>query len=107
VLRTTTGIATVIGVDQRFADIGDGRREPEHGVTAYADVEDALPHVDAQPDVNVIFDLAPHSCLSRACCLDLVERDFRCLDHLGLNADKASENCCFLCPYHMYQHLSG
>jgi hypothetical protein len=34
-------------VDQRFADIGDGRREPEHGITAYADIEDALPRVDA------------------------------------------------------------
>ena len=46
-LRSTTGIATVIGVDQRFAEIGDGRREPEHGVAAYADIDDALPHVDA------------------------------------------------------------
>jgi hypothetical protein len=45
VLRTATGIPTVIGVDQRFAEIGDGRREPEHGVTANADVEDALPGV--------------------------------------------------------------
>ena len=45
VLRTATGVPTVIGVDQRFAEIGDGRREPEHGVTAYADVEDALPGV--------------------------------------------------------------
>jgi predicted dehydrogenase len=47
VLRSTTGVATVIGVDQRFAQIGDGRREPEHGITAYADIEDALPRVDA------------------------------------------------------------
>ena len=47
VLRSTTGVATVIGVDQQFAEIGDGRREPEHGVTAYADIDDALPHVDA------------------------------------------------------------
>jgi predicted dehydrogenase len=47
VLRSTTGVTTVIGVDQRFAQIGDGRREPEHGVTAYADIDDALPHVDA------------------------------------------------------------
>ena len=47
VLRSTTGVATVIGVDQRFAQVGDDRREPEHGVTAYAFIEDALPHVDA------------------------------------------------------------
>jgi Oxidoreductase family, NAD-binding Rossmann fold len=30
-----------------FAETGDGRRKAEHGLTAYADVEDALPHVDA------------------------------------------------------------
>jgi len=47
VLRSTTGVSTVIGVDQRFAQIGDGRREPEHGITAYADIEDALPRADA------------------------------------------------------------
>jgi predicted dehydrogenase len=47
VLRSTTGVAAVVGVDQRFAEIGDGRREPEHGITAYADIGDALPQVDA------------------------------------------------------------
>ena len=47
VLRSTTAVSAVIGVDQRFAAVGDGRREPEHGITAYADLEEALPHVDA------------------------------------------------------------
>ncbi len=47
VLRSTTGVTTVIGVDQRFSKIGDGRKEPEYGITAYADIEDALPRVDA------------------------------------------------------------
>jgi predicted dehydrogenase len=47
VLRSTTGVAAVIGVDERFASIGDGRREPEDGLTAFADIEDALPEVDA------------------------------------------------------------
>lgn len=47
VLRSTTGVGTVIGVDQRFAQIGDGRKEPEHGIAAYADIDDALSHVDA------------------------------------------------------------
>lgn len=47
VLRSTTGVAGVIGVDQRFERIGDGREGPENGITAYADLEDALPHVDA------------------------------------------------------------
>jgi hypothetical protein len=88
-------MATVVGVDQRFADISDGRLEPEHGVTAYADIEDALPH------------LTPHFCPSRSCCPDLVDRDARCLELWGLNADNTSESRCFLCPYDMYQHLSG
>jgi predicted dehydrogenase len=47
VLRSTTGVATVIGIDQRFAQIGDGRKEPEHGIAAYAGIDDALSHVDA------------------------------------------------------------
>lgn len=47
VLRSTTGVSTVIGVDQRYAQIGDGRQESEHGIATYADFEDALTHVDA------------------------------------------------------------
>jgi predicted dehydrogenase len=47
VLRSTTGVATVIGVDQRFGQIDDGRQGVDHGVAACADIEDALPHVDA------------------------------------------------------------
>jgi predicted dehydrogenase len=47
VLHSTTGVASVIGIDQQFAQIGDCREEPKHGITAYADIEDALPHVDA------------------------------------------------------------
>jgi predicted dehydrogenase len=47
VLRSTTGVATVVGVDQRFAQIDDGQQQVDHGVAVYADMEDALPHVDA------------------------------------------------------------
>jgi predicted dehydrogenase len=47
VLRSTTGVATVIGVDQRFTQIDDGHQKADHGITAYADISDALPHVDA------------------------------------------------------------
>jgi predicted dehydrogenase len=36
-----------MGVDRQFAQIGDGGKEPEHGIAAYADIDDALPHVDA------------------------------------------------------------
>jgi predicted dehydrogenase len=47
VLRSTTGVTGVIGVDERFARVGNESPEIDHGVTAYACVEDALPHVDA------------------------------------------------------------
>jgi predicted dehydrogenase len=47
VLRSTTGVGAVIGVDQRFARIGNGNPEIDHGITVYSCIEDALPHVDA------------------------------------------------------------
>ena len=47
VLRSTTGVAEIAGVDQRFSEIGDGSQGTDLGVTAYSRVEDALPHVDA------------------------------------------------------------
>jgi len=47
VLRSTTGVTAVIAVDQRFTRIDDGPQEVDHGVAAYADIDDALPHVDA------------------------------------------------------------
>jgi predicted dehydrogenase len=47
VLRSTTGVAAVIGVDPRFSRIDDGHQQIDHGIAAYADIEEALPHVDA------------------------------------------------------------
>jgi len=47
VLRSTTGVAAVIGVDPRFRQIDDGFPQIDHGMAAYADIADALPHVDA------------------------------------------------------------
>ena len=47
VLRSTTGVATVIGVDPRFVQIDEGRQEVDHGIVAYADLDEALPHIDA------------------------------------------------------------
>lgn len=46
-LRSTTGVASVVGVDQRFAQINNGQPQVDHGVAVYADLEEALPHVDA------------------------------------------------------------
>lgn len=47
VLRSTTGVTAVIGVDQRFTRTGNGSPEIEHGVPTYSCIEDALPDVDA------------------------------------------------------------
>jgi predicted dehydrogenase len=47
VLQSTTGVAAVIGVDSRFARIGTEGGQADHGVEVHADLEDALPHVDA------------------------------------------------------------
>lgn len=46
VLRSTTGVASVVAVDQRFTPGADGTRQAD-GLTAYAGLEEALPHVDA------------------------------------------------------------
>jgi len=47
VLRSTTGVAAVIGVDQRFTRIGNENPEIDQGVAVYSCIEDALPHTDA------------------------------------------------------------
>jgi predicted dehydrogenase len=47
VLRSTTGVTAVIGVDERFTRTGNESPEIDHGITTYSCIEDALPHVDA------------------------------------------------------------
>jgi len=47
VLRSTTGVSDVVAIDQRFTGIDAGPQLTEHGITAYADLDDALPHLDA------------------------------------------------------------
>ena len=47
VLRSTTGVASVAGIDQRYIRIDNGEQEADHGIVAYASLEEALPHVDA------------------------------------------------------------
>ena len=47
VLRSTTGVASVVGVDQRFTGNGDGPHLLDFDVAGYTDIEHALPGVDA------------------------------------------------------------
>lgn len=47
VLRSTTGVKAVIGVDQRFTRTGNESPEISHDIPTYSCIDDALPHVDA------------------------------------------------------------
>ena len=47
VLRSTTGAATVVGVDQRFTGNDDSPQLLDFDVVGYSDIEQALPDVDA------------------------------------------------------------
>ena len=47
VLRSTTGVASVAGIDPQFASLNGGSRQADHGIPVYADIEEALPDIDA------------------------------------------------------------
>jgi predicted dehydrogenase len=47
VLRSATGVAAVVGVDQRFTRNDDSRHQIDCNLVGYAGIEDALPDVDA------------------------------------------------------------
>ena len=47
VLRSTTGVAAVVGVDQRFAQIDDGQQQANQGVVVYSGLGD----VTIQPEL--------------------------------------------------------
>jgi hypothetical protein len=47
VLRSTAGVAAVVGVDQRFAQIDDGQQQTDQGVVVYAGLGD----VTIQPEL--------------------------------------------------------
>lgn len=47
VLRSATAVAAVVGIDPRYAGIGDDGHQVDHGIVTYADLQEALPHVDA------------------------------------------------------------
>lgn len=48
VLRSSTGVAAVVGIDERFSGLGTGPpTRTEGGIAAYGSIEEALPWVDA------------------------------------------------------------
>jgi predicted dehydrogenase len=47
VMRATTGVGSVVGIDQRFAGADNGTQQIDCDLIGYGDIENALPHVDA------------------------------------------------------------
>jgi predicted dehydrogenase len=47
VLRSTTGVSSVVGVDQRFTGTDERPQQIDLDIVGYADLEEALPNVDA------------------------------------------------------------
>jgi predicted dehydrogenase len=47
VLRSTTGVASVVEIDERFTRIGEAPSHVDQGLVGYGDISEALPHVDA------------------------------------------------------------
>jgi predicted dehydrogenase len=47
VLRSTTGVASVVGIDERFTGTDDSARQVDCDLVGYGDIEEALPSVDA------------------------------------------------------------
>jgi len=106
VLRSTTGVVDVVGVDQRFAQIGDGRRESEHGIAAYADIEDALTRVDA---VVIATPPASHAPLALKAIAAgkhvLIEKPMATTtDEARMLVDAAADVGVVLMPGHTFEH---
>jgi predicted dehydrogenase len=109
VLRSTTGVAEVIGVDQRFAGIGDRSYEIEYGLAVYSCLEDALPHADA---VIIATPPASHAWLGMKAIeagkhvliekpMATTTRAARCLVEAAEHADV------LLMPGHTFEHNSA
>jgi predicted dehydrogenase len=47
VLRSMTGVASVVGIDQRFTGAGDPHRQFDCDLVGFREIEEALPSVDA------------------------------------------------------------
>jgi predicted dehydrogenase len=47
VLRSTTGVTSVVGIDERFRGLGNSPRQVDCDLVGYGDIEEALPMVDA------------------------------------------------------------
>jgi predicted dehydrogenase len=99
-------VAAVVAVDQRFAQIGDGGREPEHGLTEYAEIEEALPHVDA---VVIATPPASHAPLALKAIAAgkhvLVEKPMATtIDAARMIVDAAAAAGVVLMPGHTFEH---
>jgi predicted dehydrogenase len=106
VLRSTTGVTEVVAVDQRFARIDGGEHEVEHGIAAYGDIEEALPHVDA---VVIATPPATHAALGLKAIAAgkhvLIEKPLATTTADALSLVEAAEEArVVLMPGHTFEH---
>jgi len=106
VLRSTTGVASVVGVDPQFASLNDGSRQVDHGIPAYAELEDALPHIDA---VIIATPPASHAPLGLAAIAAgkhvLIEKPLATTTCAARCLVEAAENAgVVLMPGHTFEH---
>lgn len=106
VLRSTTGVASVAGIDPQFASLNGGSRQADHGIPVYADIEEALPDIDA---VIIATPPASHAPLSlKAIAASkhvLVEKPLATTTRAARSVVEAAENAgVVLMPGHTFEH---
>ncbi len=109
VLRSIKGVTAVIGVDQRFAAIDDGSRRAGQCAAEFADIEEALPHIDA-----AIIATPPRSHAALALRVIaagkhvLVEKPMATTTDMARSLTEAAEEAgVLLMPGHTFEHNSA
>ncbi len=106
VLRSTTGVASIVGVDPQFASLNGAQRQVELGIPSYADLEDALPHIDA---VIIATPPASHAPLGLKAIAAgkhaLIEKPLATTTRAARSLVEAAENAdVVLMPGHTFEH---
>jgi predicted dehydrogenase len=106
VLRSTTGVASVVGVDPQFVNLNGRGPSVDHGIPAYADLADALPHIDA---VIIATPPASHASLGLTAIAAgkhvLVEKPLATTTQAARSlVDAAADAGVVLMPGHTFEH---
>lgn len=109
VLRSTTGVTEVIGVDQRFTRTGNESPEVDYGIPTYSCIEDALPDIDA---VIIATPPSSHASLGLKAIESgkhvLIEKPMAATTGAALGLiEAASKASVVLMPGHTFEHNSA